>query len=83
MSNGKKLFEKDIVLYSLLLSRILPLSIIHLIFTKSSSMQMLLPEADPLLWRAYLPMLVRPHMSRCDSPDIGIFFIHTYKFSKT
>ncbi len=73
ISNETKLFEKDIALYTLLLSRILPLSIIQLIFTKSSSMQILLPEADRLLWRTYLPMLVRPHMSRCDSPDIGIF----------
>ncbi len=55
---------------------ILPSSMIHFIFTKSALMQVLLPEALPLLQRVYPPDVgpsgAPPHMNRSNSPDIGI-----------
>ncbi len=57
--NGSQYFEKEVASYSQYLSRFLPSSMIDFIFTKSSLIQVLLPEAFPLQ-RICPPMLARP-----------------------
>ncbi len=76
ISNGTQFFEKAVASYSQYLSRILPSSMIHFIFTKSVLMQVLLPEALPFLQRVYPPDVgpsgAPPHSNRSNSPHIGI-----------